>query len=171
MAEENINNNEDLREEGQNIQKEGKELQKEEQTVIPENSSKKVEVDNSKFVEKASAQVNRIFKDLETMAFHGSKSGLSDETIEKIISEIREHTNLARKQFSTNTAHKDFENLTSHVSKVTREIKALGELSNKHAGEYGEEHVDTIFDAMKKKTNEAKKTLKVKDKKDDKFSF
>lgn len=170
MAEENTNKNENakLDEQAHNEQPQAESQTQPEKTEPVKNT---VEVDSSKFMDKATQQVNRIFKDLEMLAFHGSKGGLSEETIERIISEIREQTNLARKQFSTNTVHKDFESVTNHVNKVTKEIKALGELSNKHAGEYGEEHVDAIFDAMKKKTNEAKKTLKVKDKKDDKFSF
>lgn len=168
MAEENINKN--------NVEQEENtpptvEEQAVEQQVEDTPKPKNVEVDSSKFEDKALVQVNRIFKDMDTLAFHGKKAGLSEETIEKIISEIREHTNLARKQFSTNTEEKSFESLTSHVNKVTREVKTLGELSNKHAGEYSDEHVDTMFDAMKKKTNEVKKALKSKDKKDDKFSF
>lgn len=134
-------------------------------------SEKEVLVDDEKFMEKASNQVNRLFKDLETLAFHGSKSELSDEAVEQIIAEIREQSNIAKKQFSSNMEEKEFGAATSHVNKVLKELKNLGELSNKHSGEYTEEHSEKIFESLRKKINETKKGLKVKDKKDNTFSF
>lgn len=130
-----------------------------------------VEIDSSKFEDKVEAQVNRIFKDLETLAFHGSKSKLSDDVVEAILTEIREQSNIAKKQFSSNQSVKDFDDVSTHVNKVLKEFKVLGELSNKHSGEYTEEHTDMIFEGLRKKINETKKGLKFKDKKDKKFKF
>lgn len=132
---------------------------------------KEVEVDSSKFEDKVSAQVNRVFKDLETLAFHGSKSKLSDDVVEAILTEIREQSNIAKKQFNSNQSVKDFEDVSTHVNKVLKELKVLGELSNKHSGEYTEAHTDVIFEGLRKKINETKKGLKFKDKKDNKFKF
>lgn len=141
------------------------------ETVHSKKEQHIVETENSKFIEKAEIQVNRIFKELESLTFHGSKSELSNEVVETVVHELREQSNLARKQFSMNTSDKNFGSIASHIQKVVREIKALGELSNKHSGEYEDDHIKAIFDAIKKKTNETKKELKEKDKKDDKFTF
>tara|TARA_Y100000588_G_scaffold321228_1_gene352353 strand:+ start:59598 stop:60128 length:531 start_codon:yes stop_codon:yes gene_type:complete len=138
---------------------------------LKEDKKSQVQVDDSKFLEKAESQVNRVLKDLDTLAFHGSKMSLEEKIIDLILTEIREQTNVAKKQFLLNLDKKDFDNLNIHVNKVLREIKTLGELSNKHSSEYSEDHVSMIFDALKKKTNESKKKMKTKDKKDDKFSF
>lgn len=154
------------------IDQENANVEKPEQKAeVEQVKEKKVEVDSSKFTEKASQQVNRLFKDLETLAFHGSKSALSDELIEHVVSEIREQSTIAKKQFSSNMTEKDFGDITTHVNKVLKEIKTLGELSNRHAGEYTEEHSEKIFESLRKKINETKKGLKFKDKKDKKFTF
>lgn len=164
------NKNEDVVQTGQPEEKIETKVEAEVGTKLEE-QGKKIEVDDSKFIEKAEAQVIRILKDMDTLAFHGSKSNLGDKIIELILQEIREQTNVSKKQFSLNLNKNDFESLNVHVNKVLKEIKILGDLANKHSGEYEEYHVNHVFEAMKKKTNETKKKMKTKDKKDDKFSF
>lgn len=128
-------------------------------------------LEENKFIEKGKHQVNKILKELDSLKFHGSKIELSDEIFDNIVNEIREQSNLSKKQFTMNTSNKDFGQLTTSLNKVIREIKILGELSNKHSGEYKDEHVNKIFNAIKKKTNETKKSLKEGDKKEDEFDF
>ena len=154
-----------------NVDNKSIETSNQEVILSKEEKKSKVQIDDAKFLEKAETQVNRVLKDLDTLAFHGSKTNLEEKIIDLILTEIREHTNVAKKQFLLNLDKKDFDNLNIHLNKVLREIKTLGELSNKHSSEYSEDHVSMIFDALKKKTNESKKKMKTNDKKDDKFSF
>lgn len=133
-----------------------------------------VEIENNEFIDKVEGQVTKILKDLNSLSFHGSKSELSEQVADDIIAELREQTNISKKQFSLNINKKDqksFGSVSTHVAKVSKEIRVLTELSNKYAGEFSEDHIKVIFDAIKKKTNEVKKELKTTDHKDDKFSF
>ena len=148
-------------------------------TPQEENNAPSVEVVkseniNNKFEERAASQVNKILKDLATVSFQGSKSDLTESEIENIISELREITNVTKKQFSMSLEKKDdkkFGVVKQPVTKTVREIKALGDLAEKHSGEFSEEHVKAIFEVLKKKTNELKKELKNKDQAEDGFSF
>lgn len=169
MSEENKINENSLNDNNQN--KETVKPTNEEKTKTEINNNDNVVVDDSKFSEKATIQVIRILKDLETLTFHGSKSDLSDFDIESIVAELREQSNVAKKQFYLNIDKTDFNNLNQHVNKISKEIKVLGELANKHSGEYDDSHVLEIFEALKKKINETKKKLKVQDKKEEEFSF
>ena len=129
---------------------------------------------SDKFKEKANTQVNKILKDLGILSGQGAKSELTDEEIDNIISELRETTNLAKKQFEMSIDKKDnkkFGVVNNSVNKTIKEIKVLGELAEKHSGEYIDEHIKIIFEVLKKKTNEVKKELKSQDKKDEPFSL
>lgn len=136
--------------------------------------TEEAKTENNKFEEKAESQVNKILKDISTVSFQGSKSDLSNEEVESIISELREATNITKKQFAMSVDKKDskkFGVVKQPVAKAIKEIKMLGDLAERHSGEFSEEHVKAIFEVIKKKTNELKKELNSKDKKDDNFSF
>lgn len=131
-------------------------------------------VESSQFKEKAAVQVNKILKDIATISFQGSKSHLTEEQVNDVITELRNVSNVAKKQFSMSVDKKDsnkFGDVKQSVTKTIREIKTLGDLAEKHSGEFSEEHIKIIFDTLKKTTSELKKSLSNKDKKDETFKF
>lgn len=130
--------------------------------------------ETNKFESKAINQVNKVLKEINSLGEQGGKSDLTDEEINNIISEVRDTTNTIKKQFEKSLEKKDtvkFGTLNQPVNKTVKEIKSLGDLAEKHSGEFNESHIKQIFDSLKKKTSELKKQLKNNDKKDDGFSF
>lgn len=138
-----------------------------------ESNNANIDID-LKFKEKAENQVNKILKDISNISIVGSKINLNEESIENILNEIKETTNVVKKQFSISvekTENKNFGTLNQPISKLIKELKALGDLAQKHSGEFNEDHVKKIFEVLKKKVNEMKKDLKSKEKENDDFSL
>lgn len=133
-----------------------------------------VEIENSQFIDRTQKQVSKILKEMTFLGTMGSKLNLSDNEIDEIVKAIREQSNIVKKQFILNLDKEEnieFGNASSQVQKVIKEIKSLSDISNRHSGEYDEDHIKVVFEALKKKLSSVKKDLKNKNDDEDGFSF